>query len=65
MNNESLVQVDLKCSQVYLLSSILNYDFFKSNDELSFHQIMNSLLSDKNYKRCYIISLFSINVCAL
>ena len=49
-NNESLVQVDLKCSQVYLLSSILNYDFFKSNDELSFHQIMNSLLSDKIIK---------------
>ena len=47
---QSLVQVDLKCSQVYLLSSILNYDFFKSNDELSFHQIMNSLLSDKIIK---------------
>ena len=49
-NNESLVQVDLKCSQVYLLSSILNYDFFKSNDQLSFHQIMNSLLNDKFIK---------------
>ena len=46
-NNESLVQVDLKCSQVYLLSSILKYDFFKSNNELSFYQIMNSLISNK------------------
>ena len=57
-NNESLVQVDLKCSQVYLLSSILNYDFFKSNDQLSFHQIMNSLLNDKFIKdiKSYLFS---------
>jgi len=46
-NNESLVQVDVKCSQVYILSSILNYDFFKSNNQLSFYQIMNTLLNDK------------------
>ena len=57
-NNESLVQVDLKCSQVYLLSSILNYDFFKSNNQLSFYQIMNSLLIDKFIKdiKSYLFS---------
>lgn len=57
-NNESLVQVDLKCSQVYLLSSILNYDFFKSNNQLSFYQIMNSLLNDKFIKdiKSYLFS---------
>ena len=57
-NNESLVQVDIKCSQVYLLSSILNYDFFKSNNQLSFCQIMNSLLIDKFIKdiKSYLFS---------
>lgn len=49
-DKQSLVQVDLKCSQVYLLSSILNHHFFTSNNELSFYQIMSTLLSDKIIK---------------
>lgn len=45
-DNQNLIQVDVKCSQMYVLASILNYDFFKSRKENSFHSLSNYIINE-------------------
>jgi hypothetical protein len=53
---EQLVQVDIRSSQIYLLATSLNYDFFKSCSDKSFSKYLN----DQNRNKEEVISyLFS------
>lgn len=47
-NQSPLVQVDIKASQIYLLASILNYDFFKSNNPISFQTLTKHMVIPKS-----------------
>lgn len=53
---EQLIHVDIKSSQIYLLASILNYDFFKSNTIKSFTRFINNKNRNKEEVMNYIFS---------
>ena len=55
-NEKQLVQVDIKSSQIYLLASILNYNFFKSNTDKSFSSLINERNTNKESVIYYMFS---------
>lgn len=55
-NEKQMVQVDIKSSQIYLLASILNYNFFKSNTDKSFTTLINERNTNKENVIYYMFS---------
>jgi len=55
-NEKQMVQVDIKSSQIYLLASILNYNFFKSNTDKSFSTLINKRNTNKENVIYYMFS---------
>jgi hypothetical protein len=43
-----LIQVDIKSSQIYLLASILNYDFFKSNNPINYQSLTKHIIKSSS-----------------
>lgn len=55
-NGEQLVQVDIRSSQIYLLATLLNYNFFKSYSNKSFSKYINDHNRNKEEVISYLFS---------
>ena len=57
-DNQQLIQVDVKSSQVYVLASLLNHQFFKQKGDYSFYRLTKDLI-DKKTRKEIMLYMFS------
>ncbi|NNJ54656.1 MAG: hypothetical protein HKP14_00915 [Bacteroidia bacterium] len=55
-DNQDLVQIDIKSSQIYILATILNKDFFKSNKKISIGRFKENLSENIDLVSAYMFS---------